>query len=176
MKSIFKLLRVLPLFLLLAACSTSYPDGLVLELKNSGIPNSYFKYYSPSIVQAATAMDTTQQLAKLADGIYDIMQFEAKPGNDSTYRVSPDSLFTMVDQLESEGFEYLLPKIDAAQRRVRLMGKTVNDDLRIVLLLYAEDPSTATLTEIRGENLRDNLTKAMMSGMMNGGFNIPFLK
>lgn len=170
-----RIIRLLPFLFLFTACGPSYPDGLVEELHEEGMPSNAFSYYSPSIVSAFTSMDSSGTAASLAYGIYDVKQFSPVRGiRDTAVCISAIALQERVDALE--GYETILPPLYEGEGSVRVLGKSIDNKLKLILIVRQSDAETIELTEIRGDNLRSNITRAMMLGMMNGNLNIPFLK
>lgn len=171
MISRIRALWAIPFIGLLVACSNSYPTGVIQQLEKDGLSFHKIRYYSPSIVETFASLDSTGTLAPIAMGIYDVLQLDIdREHEDSTF-----SSFRILEEIDALEFETILPPMYEGTSSTQILGRSVDNKLQLILLVRQTD-ETFSVVEIRGDNLRNNLSRAMMMAMMNRELQIPFFQ
>ncbi len=169
----FRIVLYLPMFILLAVGCNSPQQ----ELKGPEWADEYrraqTRYFSRSMVEAMSHLDSTGIIGDSFTGIHDVFQFTLE--SDMLDSTNENASIKIMEDIEAMELESILPPILERATQIKAMGKSVDGDIKYVIIAIHQDPEI-TVFELRGTHLKETLIKAMMSAFMSENpSSIPFM-
>lgn len=170
MKLFWKITSALSALIFIAGCSSPMSEFQGPNWKQEH-PRGSLKYYSPSMIEVMGDLDTTGMLSSSFEGVHDVCMYTLDSNMvDSSYAGVASGIMEEIDALEMESILAM-----SMGNSFKVVGETVDGDTKYVLIAIHQDPAI-TVIEIRGNNLKSTLTKAIMSAFQgNNQSSIPFL-
>ncbi|NVK27626.1 MAG: hypothetical protein HWE14_06260 [Flavobacteriia bacterium] len=169
-----KFIALLLLGCLAVSCTSEYPDLVSPNLHEEYSRVGSLSYFSPSMIMAASKLDSAGTMSSMFVGIHDACMYDIQTERlDSTRQSIPTEIMERIDALELES---LLPPVYRGTGSFQLLGNKTEGGLNYILFATQNDEGLHII-EMRGDNLQNKMMSLIRSGLTTGSTNLlPFGK
>lgn len=161
-------------FFTLASCSSSYPDGIIPDLAED-FQMASVQYFSPSMIQSIGEFDDYSRLAPYTKGVYDVKIFrytQPIPEGETDSITPPKfnnkpypSTLEIAEKIDQLNLKSVIPLGFNIMPNIQVVSSNPQE-LKVIDIIILNHPEIS-IYEIRGENLKENLSQ-VISDAMNG--------
>lgn len=169
-----KYIAILLFACLAVSCTSDYPDLVTPDIHEEYTRVGNFSYFSPSMIMAASNMDSSSSMSDMFVGIHDACMYDITMERlDSTEYSIPTEIMEKIDAMELES---LLPPVYRGTGSFQLLGNKSDNGLNYILIATQNDEGLH-IVELRGDNLQNKMLSLMRAGLQSGSTNLlPFGK